>query len=69
MLVLLAGHSQETVTRDKIFKEIWGCDFDTQTKRIEVHVHYLRSILTTIGSSVRIKTHRSIGLSLNFDID
>ncbi|WP_449432636.1 winged helix-turn-helix domain-containing protein [Pseudomonas putida] len=64
LLALLACHPQEVVTRKKIFKEIWGYDFDTQTKRIEVQVHYLRRMLLTVGSSVRIKTYYGTGLSL-----
>ncbi|WP_423815545.1 winged helix-turn-helix domain-containing protein [Pseudomonas putida] len=64
LLTLLARHPREVVSRRRIFKEIWGYDFDTRTKRIEVQVHYLRGVLATVGCSARIQTHRGIGLSL-----
>ncbi|MNM31334.1 Heme response regulator HssR [compost metagenome] len=62
LLVLLVRHSERVVSRMEMFKEIWGFDFDTGTKRIEVQLHYLRQVLSHLSSSVTIKTHRGAGL-------
>ncbi|MGE8059005.1 winged helix-turn-helix domain-containing protein [Pseudomonas sp. NPDC089547] len=66
MLTLLVHHSERVVTRKEIFKGVWGFDFDTGTKRIEVQLHYLRCILKQLNSSVIIMTYRGTGLGLHY---
>ncbi|MFK0270440.1 helix-turn-helix domain-containing protein [Pseudomonas asiatica] len=64
ILTLLFLHRHQVVTRKKIFSDVWGLEFDTGTKRLEVQIHYLRRILKDLDSSIAITTHRGVGLSI-----
>ncbi|MGE8049745.1 winged helix-turn-helix domain-containing protein [Pseudomonas monteilii] len=64
LMHLLLLNTGEIVSRKKIYKEIWGYDFDPGTKIIEVHVYYLRRTLASLNSLFEIKTHRGQGISL-----
>jgi len=68
LLMLLSQRAQQIISRKEIFKAVWGIDFDTGTKRIEVQLHYLRRILHDVNSTVSIQTHRGVGLRLHQDL-
>ena len=50
------------LSRDNILNDIWGFDYDGDTRIVDVHVFKLRSKLS--GSSVHIKSSRGVGYLL-----
>ncbi|MDH3753531.1 MAG: response regulator transcription factor [Acidimicrobiia bacterium] len=52
------------LTRDVIYERIWGYDFDTTSKSLDVHVSYLRRKLEADGASRVIETVRGVGYTL-----
>ena len=59
LLVYLVKNAGLVLTRDKILEEVWGYDFDGETRTVDVHVRTLRSKLGTCGDV--IQTVRGIG--------
>ncbi len=55
------------VTRDALLSEIWGYDFDGETRTIDVHVRSLRQKLGNAGEL--IETVRGIGYKLGGDYE
>ena len=47
------------LTRDQILEDVWGYDFDGETRTVDVHVRTLRQKLGTEGE--RIETVRGVG--------
>lgn len=64
LLTLLTANAGEVVSRESIFENVWGYDFDPGTKRIEVHLNYLRRHLAVLGCAVKIRTFRGEGVCL-----
>jgi DNA-binding response OmpR family regulator len=64
LLTLLVSHGDDIVSRQSIFKDVWGFHFDPGTKRIEVQLNYLRKVLRSLDSTTVIETHRGKGLRL-----
>jgi two-component system OmpR family response regulator len=64
LLALLVSNADDIVTRQSIFKDVWGFHFDPGTKRIEVQLNYLRKVLRLLESVTVIETHRGKGLRL-----
>ena len=50
------------LTRDQLLTEIWGYDFDGETRTVDVHIRTLRQKLGESGK--RIKTVRNVGYRL-----
>ena len=50
---------RRTSTRDKLLEEIWGYDFDGETRTVDVHVRTLRQKLGQAGEY--IETVRGVG--------
>lgn len=62
LLERLAKKPGIVVTRDTLLSEIWGYDFDGETRTIDVHVRSLRQKLGDVGDM--IETVRGIGYKL-----
>lgn len=62
LLERLAKKPGIVVTRDALLSEIWGYDFDGETRTIDVHVRSLRQKLGDVGEL--IETVRGIGYKL-----
>ncbi|MFI3171295.1 MAG: response regulator transcription factor [Eubacteriales bacterium] len=62
LLERLARKPGIVVTRDTLLSEIWGYDFDGETRTIDVHVRSLRQKLGDVGEM--IETVRGIGYKL-----
>ncbi len=62
LLERLAKKPGIVVTRDTLLSEIWGYDFDGETRTIDVHVRSLRQKLGDVGEM--IETVRGIGYKL-----
>jgi len=62
LLILLAGHSGEVISRDDIFMELKGVEYDGQNRQIDIHISSLRAKLELDQSNPSlIKTVRSQG--------
>lgn len=62
LLSLLMQNKNIVLERERLLTEIWGYDFDGETRTIDVHIRTLRSKLGDAGSCVR--TVRGIGYKL-----
>ncbi len=59
LLKCLLGNQNVVLTRDKLLEDIWGYDFDGETRTVDVHVRTLRQKLGAAGG--RIETVRGVG--------
>jgi two-component system alkaline phosphatase synthesis response regulator PhoP len=59
LLVYLLRNTGIVLTRDQILEEVWGYDFDGETRTVDVHVRTLRSKLGVSGDL--IQTVRGLG--------
>ena len=59
LLKRLMKNSNIVMTRDLLLEEIWGYDFDGETRTVDVHVRTLRQKLGKNGE--RIETVRGVG--------
>lgn len=50
-------------TRDQLLEDIWGYDFDGETRTVDVHVRTLRQKLGDYGD--RIETVRGVGYRMS----
>lgn len=64
LLIYLISHAGDVVSRQSIFQNVWGVSFDPGTKRLEVQLNYLRTVLRVLNSSTFIETHRGKGLKI-----
>ncbi|MCB0968862.1 MAG: response regulator transcription factor [Ilumatobacter sp.] len=64
LLALLAERRGEVMTRREIYERIWGYDFDTGSRSLDVYVSYLRSKLEADGEARLIQTVRGVGFVL-----
>ncbi len=62
LLYMLLHNKGIVLERDKLLKDIWGYDFDGETRTVDVHIRTLRSKLGESGNY--IKTVRGIGYKL-----
>lgn len=63
MLLILARHSPEVVTKQTLAESIWP-DEDVDEGTLNVHLHQLRKIVDRPFDSALIQTHVGMGLSL-----
>ena len=59
LLVFLLRNTGIVLTRDQILEEVWGYDFDGETRTVDVHIRTLRSKLGNSGDV--IQTVRGLG--------
>jgi two-component system response regulator MprA len=64
--VLLRGGGR-VATRDQIYREVWGFDFETSSNSLDVYVGYLRRKTEEGGASRLIHTVRGVGYTLRDD--
>ncbi len=65
LLVMLMKHKGKVLTRDRILNEIWGYDFDGESRTVDVHIRTLRRKLGDCGNL--IETVRGIGYKIPED--
>ncbi|MEG1427796.1 MAG: winged helix-turn-helix domain-containing protein, partial [Oscillospiraceae bacterium] len=63
LLKLLLENKGIVLTRNRILENIWGYDFDGETRTVDVHIRTLRSKLG--GAGAMIETVRGIGYKAN----
>ncbi len=62
LLLLMARNVGHVVTRDTAMNEVWGYDYEGESRTVDMHVKTLRSKLGTAGD--QIKTVRGVGYKL-----
>ena len=66
LLVMLMKYKGTVLTRDRILNEIWGYDFDGESRTVDVHIRTLRRKLGDAGNL--IETVRGIGYKIPEDV-
>ena len=61
LLALLLHNAGIVLTRDVIYERIWGYDFETNSKSLDVYIGYLRRKTEEDGASRLIHTVRGVG--------
>ena len=62
LLRLFLSHPGIVFTRDQLFNDIWGADYVSETRTVDVHIRTLRDKLGDYGKM--IETVRGIGYRL-----
>lgn len=65
MLKRLIQNKGIVLTRDRLLEEIWGYDFDGETRTVDVHIRTLRQKLGSAGEV--IETVRGVGYRITED--
>jgi two-component system, OmpR family, response regulator MprA len=61
LLELLLHNAGIVLTRETLYDRIWGIDFDTASRSLDVHVSYLRHKTEAAGDARLIDTVRGVG--------
>jgi two-component system response regulator MprA len=61
LLELLLFNAGIVLTREQIYERIWGFDFETSSKSLDVYISYLRRKTEEAGESRLIHTVRGVG--------
>jgi two-component system response regulator MprA len=61
LLELLVHNAGIVLTRDQIYERIWGYDFETSSKSLDVYISYLRRKTEEAGEARLIQTVRGVG--------
>ncbi len=65
LLKLLAENAGVTLTREKLFTDVWGEDFMGETRTLDMHIAALREKLSAHGETNAIVTVRGVGYRLD----
>ena len=60
LLHYLIENNARVVSREELLNQIWGYDYDGETRTLDIHIRSLRSKLGKVGEE-RIRTTRSVG--------
>lgn len=61
LLYFLVRNNGIVLSRDRLLQEIWGYDFEGESRTVDMHIKTLRQKLQECGASDVIKTVRSVG--------
>ena len=64
LLELLMEHPNAVVSRDHIYEAIWGYNFETSSKSLDVYIGYLRRKTEENGESRVVFTVRGVGYTV-----
>ncbi|MBF6331123.1 response regulator transcription factor [Nocardia transvalensis] len=64
VLELLMRNQRIVLTRSQIYEHIWGFDFDTESRSLDVYIGYLRRKLEQGGAVRLIHTVRNVGYTI-----
>ncbi|MCU1487553.1 MAG: mprA [Actinomycetia bacterium] len=64
LLELLLHNAGIVLTRDQLYERIWGYDFETSSKSLDVYVSYLRRKTEADGEARLVHTVRGVGYSV-----
>ncbi len=60
LLLYLIEHDVRVVSRDELLNQIWGYEYDGESRTLDIHIRTLRQKLGSVGTE-HIKTVRSVG--------
>ena len=63
VLCLLLKNSQTVLTRNQLLNQVWGYEFDGESRTVDVHIRTLRQKLGTAGDL--IETVRGVGYKIS----
>ena len=63
LLLYLANNKNKVLTRDQLLDEIWGYEYDGETRTVDVHIRYLRKKIED-DQEKYIETVRGVGYRL-----
>jgi len=61
LLELLVWNAGTVLARDTLYERIWGYDFETSSRSLDVYIGYLRAKLEVNGESRVVQTVRGVG--------
>ncbi|WP_067698475.1 response regulator transcription factor [Nocardia jejuensis] len=64
VLELLLRNQRVVLTRGRIYEHIWGFDFDTESRSLDVYIGYLRRKTEQHGATRLIHTVRNVGFTI-----
>ena len=64
LLEVLLRTGGRVATRDQIYRDVWGFDFETSSNSLDVYVGYLRRKTEDAGRTRLIHTVRGVGYTL-----
>ncbi|MFJ3877813.1 response regulator transcription factor [Streptomyces sp. NPDC090077] len=64
VLELLLAHRGTVLTRSQIYERIWGYDFDTSSRSLDVYIGYLRRKTEEGGAARIVHTVRNVGYTV-----
>ncbi|WP_194814190.1 response regulator transcription factor [Nocardia sp. XZ_19_385] len=64
VLELLLRNQRIVLTRSRIYEDIWGFDFDTESRSLDVYIGYLRRKTEEGGAPRLIHTVRNVGYTI-----
>lgn len=64
ILDLLFENPHQVITKEQLIEKIWGGDSNAEYNNVEVYISFIRKKLENLKVSVRIRTARGIGYSL-----
>ncbi|MGE7391547.1 response regulator transcription factor [Streptomyces sp. NPDC004126] len=64
VLELLLAHQGTVLTRSQIYERIWGFDFDTTSRSLDVYIGYLRRKTEEGGAPRIVHTVRNVGYTV-----
>jgi DNA-binding response OmpR family regulator len=65
LLAFLLRHPGQAISRDQLLEQVWGYDYAGETRTVDVHVHWLRSVIELDpGNPSIVKTVRGVGYVL-----
>ena len=67
LLLLLARHPNQALSRTVILEQVWDINFECNTNVLDVHIRRLRAKLDEPFGSNLIRTVRGVGYSLVYD--
>jgi len=65
LLAFLLRHPGQVFSRDQLLEQVWGYDYAGETRTVDVHVHWLRSVIETDPAApALVQTVRGVGYVL-----
>jgi two-component system response regulator MprA len=61
LLELLVDNANLVLSRDTLYERIWGYDFETSSRSLDVYIGYLRAKLEADGEPRVVQTVRGVG--------
>lgn len=64
LLAVLMRNGSQVLPRAVLFARVWGPDAPVEEGNLDSYIHFLRAKLKAVGSTLQIKTIRSVGYQL-----